>query len=606
MRANAQNDDQDKAEILVPRSKRRTTIEFLRRAAAYLRPHTGIACANIALASISLGFSLVFPQITQYIIDKIIGLSRLNLLIPATASLAGTYILSNLFKTFNIMCNTRFEQDVVFDMRNKVYARLQRLPLGFFDSRASGDIMARLTDDITALNRVLIDGSEQGITAVLSIVAVSIILFTKNAVLTLWAFVPLVVLVIGSVWYTFFAHRLYGKQRQAIGALNALLSDNIQGIRQIKAYGHEKYEDIRFAKAANMLRTSTFGVMRVWAVYSPVMTFTGSAGIVIVLGLGGPMVLSGTITLGSLISFLFYLSLLYEPIGRLHILNQLLQSGRAAADRIFDIIDSADEEGRHCGEKTFAGRVHGDIRFENVSFSYDGRRQTLKDISFHASKGEMIALVGPTGSGKTTLVNLLGAFYESRSGRIMIDGQDIAQTSLASLRSQIGIVSQETFLFNGTVRENILYGKPDATTDEIENVCRAANCHDFITRLPDGYDTHVGERGVRLSVGEKQRVSIARTLLKDPPILILDEATASVDTATEKLIQEALEHLMAERTSLVIAHRLSTIRNASQILVMKDGIIAECGTHHQLLASGGIYTRLNMTQDLEYAGDSLE
>ncbi|MBP1747846.1 MAG: transporter ATP-binding protein [Deltaproteobacteria bacterium] len=599
MRADPQPDDSDELNAFAPKSETRTTGQFFRRTAGYVRPYIGIALADIILASLSLAFYFIFPQVTQYIIDDIIGRNRLNLLLPVIASLAGAYVLCNLFKALSIMCNTRFEQNVVFNVRNAVYAGLQRLPLGFFDARASGDLMTRVTDDIVALNRALIDVSEQGTTAIVSIAVVIIILLTKNHVLALYAFVPLIVLVIGSLWYTFFGHRLYGSQRQAIGAMNALLGDNLQGIRQIKAYGHEDHEDTRFANTADMLRRSTFGVMKVWAVYSPVMAFTGSLGIVLVLFAGGPMVLSGTMTLGGLISFLFYLSLLYEPIGRLHILNQLLQSGRAAGDRIFDILDSVNENRQHNGKSAFQGRVRGDIRFESVSFSYDGGRETLKNISLHARPGQTIALVGATGSGKTTLVNLLPAFYEPRSGRIMIDGQDIRDISLTSLRSRIGIVSQETFLFNGTVRENILYGKPDATVEEMEAACRAANCHDFITRLSHGYDMRVGERGIKLSVGEKQRVSIARTLLKDPPLLILDEATASVDTATEKLIQDALQRLMAHRTSFVIAHRLSTIRNADQIIVMADGEIVERGTHSELMDLTGVYAKLNLIQDVE-------
>ena len=463
MRANSQPEDLDALNTFAPKSETRTTGQFLRRGAGYVRPYIGIALADIILASLSLGFYFIFPRVTQYVIDDIIGRNRLHLLLPVVACLAGAYVLCSLFKAISIMCNTRFEQNVVFDMRNGVYARLQHLPLGFFDARASGDIMTRVTDDIVALNRVLIDGSEQGTTAIVSIVAVIIILLAKNTTLALYAFAPLVILIIGSVWYTFFAHRLYGSERQAIGAISALLADNLQGIRQIKAYGHEDHEDARFANAADMLRRRTLGVMKVWAVYSPVMAFTGSLGIVLVLFAGSPMVLSGKMTLGELISFLFYLSLLYEPIGRLHILNQLLQSGRAAGDRIFDILDSTDESRQHKGRSAFKGPVRGEIRFENVSFSYDGQRETLKNVSIHAKPGQTIALVGATGSGKTTLVNLLPAFYEPRSGRIMIDGQDIRDISLEFLRSRIGIVSQETFLFNGTVRENILYGKPDAT-----------------------------------------------------------------------------------------------------------------------------------------------
>jgi ATP-binding cassette subfamily B protein/subfamily B ATP-binding cassette protein MsbA len=284
----------------------------------------------------------------------------------------------------------------------------------------------------------------------------------------------------------------------------------------------------------------------------------------------------------------------------------MLQSARAAGERVFDILDATEERAGARRQDAFREPVRGEVRYENVSFSYGPGRTALKEISLLARPGQMIALVGPTGSGKTTLVNLLPAFYEISAGCILIDGRNIAEVPLESLRSHLSVVSQEAFLFNGTVRENILYGKLDASAEELMAAARAANCHEFITRLPEGYDAHVGERGVKLSVGEKQRVSIARALLKNAPILILDEATASVDTATEKLIQEALERLMAHRTSFVIAHRLSTIRNADQILVMRHGEIVERGTHEELLEQNGLYAKLSRIQNTTFIEESFD
>jgi ABC-type multidrug transport system fused ATPase/permease subunit len=307
-----------------------------------------------------------------------------------------------------------------------------------------------------------------------------------------------------------------------------------------------------------------------------------------------------------LVGFIFYLGLFYEPVTRLHGLNQMLQAARAAGERVFDILDAPIERANGISRAPLRDPVRGEVVYENVGFSYSSDRVVLRNVSLHARPGEMIALAGPTGAGKSTLVNLLPAFYEASNGRITIDGQDISGISLDSLRAHISVVSQEAFLFNGTIRENIMYGRLAATEEELFAASRAANCHEFISRLPQGYDSRVGERGVKLSVGEKQRVSVARALLKNAPVLILDEATASVDTATEKLIQEALERLMANRTSFVIAHRLSTIRKADQILVMREGHIIERGTHEELLASNGLYSRLARIQGTTFIEESFE
>lgn len=316
--------------------------------------------------------------------------------------------------------------------------------------------------------------------------------------------------------------------------------------------------------------------------------------------------LADRMTVGQLVGFMFYLALFYEPVSRLHGLNQMLQAARASGERVFDILDAPVERDKTRPRNTLKKPIHGEVVYEKVSFAYSPERVVLRDISLRAEPGQMVALAGPTGAGKSTLVNLLPAFYEPTGGRITIDGQDISSVTLHSLREQISVVSQEAFLFNGTIRENILYGRLDATEEEMRAASHAANCHEFIDRLPNGYDSRVGERGVKLSVGEKQRVSIARALLKNSPILILDEATASVDTATEKLIQEALERLMANRTSFVIAHRLSTIRKADQILVMQHGQIVERGTHEELLELTGLYCRLARIQGTVFIEESFE
>lgn len=587
-------------------AKSRSTWEIVRRVAVYVRPYPWMAFGTIACAIVSTLFGFAFPKLTQITIDQVIGQKQTELLGPVLLGLLGAFLLRDLFNSLRIRINNTFEQNVIYDMRREVYARLQRLPVNYFDPRASGDLMTRVIEDVNSVERVLIDGTEQGTVALLSIVGVLAFLFHSSAMLTWIALIPLPLLTAGGLWYTLTAHRRYRAQRQAASAMNALLMDNLQGIRQIKAYGHQAHEDDRFAQRADELRQGTLGVMRVWAAYSPAMSFAAALGSGLVLWAGGRMVVEGRMTLGELVGFLFFLALFYEPIGRLHGLNQMLQAARAAGERVFDILDTTAETANPKRTKTLQTPVRGDVVFENVGFHYAAERTVLRGVSLHALPGQMVALVGPTGAGKSTLVNLLPAFYETTSGRILIDGQDTSQVTLDSLRAHISVVSQEPFLFNGTVRENILYGRLDAAESDLVAAARAANCHEFISRLPDGYDSRVGERGVKLSVGEKQRVSIARALLKNAPILILDEATASVDTATERLIQEALERLMADRTSFVIAHRLSTIRRANQILVLHHGQVVERGTHEELVEMEGLYARLARIQNTTFIEESFE
>jgi ABC-type multidrug transport system fused ATPase/permease subunit len=586
----------------------RTTMEIVRRVGVYLRPYRLLAAANIACAVLSLAFSFVFPQLLQYIIEDVKAGGKTSYLLPA-GGLAAAYLLRDFFNSLRLRVNNLFEQNVIFDIRRDLYARLQRLPVSYFDQRASGDLLTRVIEDVGSVERVLIDGTEQGTVAILSLVGALVIMFCKSPELAAVALIPLPLLIGGVLWYTLTAHRRYRAQRRAASAMSAFLMDSLQGIRQIKVFGRQEYEDDRFRERADALRQANLGVMKVWAWYSPAMAFAASLGTALVLWFGGGLVASGKMGVGQLVGFIFFLALFYEPVGRLHGLNQMLQGARAAGERVFDIMDAAEERAETPGQpgrEAFPQPVRGEVRYENIRFSYGDNRTALKDISLHAAPGEMIAMVGPTGAGKSTLVNLLPAFYEAGAGRITIDGRDIASVTLDSLRAQISVVSQEAFLFNGTARENILYGDPAASEARLFAAARAANCHDFITRLPQGYDSHVGERGVKLSVGEKQRVSIARALLKNAPILVLDEATASVDTATEKLIQEALERLMANRTSFVVAHRLSTIRKASQILVMRHGEIVERGTHAELLDLDGLYAKLSRIQNTTFIEEGFE
>src|SRR5688572_4868888 len=445
----------------------RTTREIVRRVAVYLRPYKWMAAANIGCAILSLAFVLAYPQLIGLVIDRVIGEKQAALLAPVMLGLLGAFLLRDLFNSLRIRINNKFEQNVIYDMRRDVYARLQRLPVHYFDQRASGDLMTRVLEDVNSVERLLIDGTEQGTVAVLSIVGVLVILFSTNATLAWVALIPLPILAAGALWYTLSAHKRYRAQRLASSAMNALLMDNLQGVRQIKAFAREPHEDDRFAQRADDLRKSTLGVMRVWAMYSPAMNFAGALGTGLVLWLGGAQVLAGSMRLGELVGFIIYLTLFYEPIGRLHGLNQMLQAARAAGERVFDILDTEVESNSSLRCEKFAHPVRGEVRYENLSFGYNTEKFVLRKINFHARPGEMVALVGPTGAGKSTLVNLLPAFYEASEGRILIDGQDCGRLELHSLREQISVVGQEPFLFNGTIRENILYGNLQASEAEM-------------------------------------------------------------------------------------------------------------------------------------------
>jgi ATP-binding cassette subfamily B protein len=575
------------------------------RVFAYLKRYPWLAAGTLACAILGTLMVIVFPAVAKRIIDEVLYQHRPERLMPLVLLGTLAFFLQHGLNALRIILNNTFEQKVIFDLRSDLYSHIQRLPLRWFDNRATGDLMTRVIEDVNSVERVLIDGVENGVTAVLQVVIVwGVMFFYVSVSLALLALAPLPFLIGGALWYTLTAHRRYRLQRRASSTMNSLLHDNLSGIRQIKSFVREKEEHARFNRVSDQLRHATLVVMRVWAMYHPSMYLSGSLGVVLIVAVGAKAVLSGAIQLGDLVAFLMLTGLLYEPIGKLHQLNQLVQAGRAAGERVFEIIDTPIEPGWTDGKHV--ARIAGDIRYENVTFAYAEGLPALKNVSFHARPGETVALVGATGAGKSTLVNLLTRFYEYTSGEILIDGRPIREYNLRALRETIGVVTQESFLFNGSIRENLLIGKPDATDAELWRAVEAANARQFIDRLPEGLNSLVGERGVKLSVGEKQRLSIARALLKDPPILILDEATASVDTATERLIQEALERLMTHRTSIVIAHRLSTIVRADQILVLDRGRIIERGKHEELLALGGTYTLLCQQSLLETGREKLE
>lgn len=567
------------------------------RVFSYLRRYPWMAAAQLFCAITGTLMVVVFPGVTREVLDVVVPQGQWHRLTPLILLALGAYFAQHLFNSLRIMLNNTFEQKVIYDLRSDLYQRLQLLPLRWFDNRPTGDIMTTVGEDVPSVERVLIDGIEQGLVAIIQILVVGIFMFQADVTLALWALVPIPFLALGAMAYTRTSKERHRAVRRASSGMNSLLHDNVAGMRQIKAYAMEKEELERFNGSSSALKAATLHVMRIWAIYRPGMHFLTSIGMVLVLWMGARGLMEGRIEKGDLAAFLLLLKFFYDPIEQLHQLNQILQGGRAAGERVFDILDAEPETDTHQGRTLPA--IHGHVRYDQVGFSYGGKIPTVHGINLEARPGQTIALVGATGAGKSTLINLLMRFYEYDEGVITIDGVPVHEMNKSWLRTNIGYVTQESFLFNGTVRENLLIGRRDASDADLWEALTHANAKGFVSKLEKELDTRVGERGVKLSVGEKQRISIARALLRNPPILLLDEATASVDTETERQIQGALDELMKNRTSFVIAHRLSTVRHADRIYVLQNGKIQEEGPHEILVSKGGIYAHLCKTSLIE-------
>jgi ATP-binding cassette subfamily B protein len=565
--------------------------QLLARLLSYLAPYRTVAIVGFLLSVVLTVLNLLPAYVTRYLFDRVLTPRYQPGLSIVVLWLLAIYVVRSAFAMIRGYLMEWLGARVVLDMRVQVYDHLQLLSMGFFGRKQTGQIMSRITNDIMRLQYFIADGLQQILINLLTIPVICIMLFAANPKLALLTLVPTPFIAVGTFWFGKAVHRIYQKVWRRWAGLNAVLADSIPGIRVVKSFAQESRESDRFRDRSGALFTQELAVVKLWTTFFPALGLITAVGSLAIYGYGGHQVLYGLTTLGTLVMFTQLMWQFYMPVQMLGDMNHRVQHALTAAERVFEVLDTKPEIPEAPGSVRLTN-TQGNVEFQHVNFSYEPGKPVLQDISFVAKSGQMVGLVGPSGAGKSTLVQLLSRFYDVEEGRILVDGHDVREVSLRSLRQQIGVVLQESFLFHGTVAENISYGVPNAEAAEIVAAAKAANAHDFIVNLPHGYDTQVGERGQLLSGGERQRVSIARAVLKNPGILILDEATSSVDTETEMLIQEALDRLVSNRTTFAIAHRLSTLRKSDRILVLEHGRIVESGAHDDLLEGDGLYSRL--------------
>lgn len=566
--------------------RRRIIIRLL----SFLKPYKWHAVGGLTLTLALTGASVLPTYLTKVLVDDVVLGGQVQLFGVIVAVLIGVYVGRAVVTAFRSYVMQWLGNNVLFDLRVKIYNHLQMLPLHYYNQRQTGQIMSRVTSDLQRLQYFISEGFQEILVNILTMVLIAGILLWLNPLLFLLALAPVPIIGLSTWIFGHRMHLLYHRIWRRMAGLHAILTDTIPGIRVVKAFAQEDRESDRFNRRSADLLSQEMRAVRISSGFFPFLGLLTGLGSILIFSVGGWMVINGMATLGVLIAFSRYLWQFYMPVQRFGRINHRLQHCVTSAERVFEVLDTTPEPVQEDG--LVLDPVEGGIEFRNVRFSYEPGKYALDGISFEIEPGEMIGLVGPSGAGKSTLTHLVTRFYEVDEGEILIDGHDILDLDLTTYREQIGVVLQEPYLFHGTVWANIAYAKPGATAEEIIAAARAANAHQFICNMPDGYDTIIGERGQTLSGGERQRVSIARAVLRNPRILILDEATASVDTETEVMIQTALERLVRERTTIAIAHRLSTLRNAHRLIVLDNGKLEEIGTHRELIESGGLYCRL--------------
>jgi ATP-binding cassette, subfamily B, bacterial len=564
------------------------------RLVKYTKPYWWLlaisACSILAITGLNLVGPLLIRKLTE-ILTGTMDETSLKSIRNITVLLVLVYLSRIVFRYLHSYLSHKAAYNLVTYMRVLVYDHLQKLSLRYYHDKQTGQLMSRTTNDTATFETLIAHSVPDLATGVLTVAGVTVILFFINPTLALLTLIPIPFLVFGGWIFSSKIRPNFKEAQSSLAELNAALQDNLSGMKEIQVFNQQKREKKRIQKGAQSYADAVLSALRLSAVFHPAIEAVSSLGTVIVVGFGGWMAYQNRISVPDIVGFLFFLSLFYQPITSLARVAEDLQQSIAGADRVFEVLDTEPDIVDN-KDAIDIKSSKGEIEFKDVSFHYIEQNNVLDGISFRAKPGQMIALVGPTGVGKTTIISLLARFYDPVSGSIMLDGNDLKNITLSSLRNQLSIVLQDIFLFNGTVAENIAYSNKTTSTDEIIEAAKVARAHEFIAELPEGYDTFIGERGVKLSGGQKQRLSIARAVLRNTPILILDEATASVDVETETRIQQAIQELVGTRTIIVIAHRLSTVKKADNILVIKDGKIKESGKHEELIKLDGEYKKL--------------